>query len=72
MEYDLFLRVDSNTRGHTQWFYFSVQNGAKTGKVTFNICNLTKPKTLYEQGMRPYVFSKKKNSRSGKLWEQDG
>jgi hypothetical protein len=47
MEYDLFLRIDSNTRGHTLWFYFSVQNGNKLGKITFNICNLTKPKALY-------------------------
>jgi cytosolic carboxypeptidase protein 2/3 len=23
-EYDLYMRVDSNTRGHHQWFYFSV------------------------------------------------
>ena len=59
-EFDLFLRIDSNTRGHTQWFYFSVSNGSKIGNLTFNICNLTKPRTLYEQGMRPYVFSKKK------------
>lgn len=47
MEFDLFLRIDSNTRGHTQWFYFSIQNGDKIGKVTLNICNLTKPKSLY-------------------------
>jgi hypothetical protein len=25
-EYDLFMRVDSNTRGHHQWFYFTVSN----------------------------------------------
>lgn len=25
-EYDLYMRVDSNTRGHNQWFYFSVAN----------------------------------------------
>lgn len=24
MEYDLFMRVDSNTRGHTCWFFFKV------------------------------------------------
>ena len=71
-EFDLFLRIDSNTRGHTQWFYFSVQNGNKKGKVTFNICNLTKPKTLYENGMRPYVFSKKKYEKNQSGWEQNG
>lgn len=71
-EFDLFLRIDSNTRGHAQWFYFSVQNGKKLGNYTFNICNVTKPNTLYEQGMRPYVFSKKKHEKSGRKWEQDG
>lgn len=25
-EYDLFIRVDSNTRGHCQWFNFKVGN----------------------------------------------
>ena len=25
-EYDLFMRVDTNTKGHHQWFYFSVVN----------------------------------------------
>ena len=25
-EYDLYMRVDANTRGHLQWFYFSVKN----------------------------------------------
>jgi hypothetical protein len=26
LEYDLYMRVDTNTRGHHQWFYFSVQS----------------------------------------------
>ena len=25
-EYDLFMRVDSNTKGHTNWYYFEVEN----------------------------------------------
>ena len=25
-EYDLILRPDINTRGHTQWYYFSVRH----------------------------------------------
>ena len=24
LEYDLYMRVDTNTRGHHQWFYFSI------------------------------------------------
>jgi len=58
-EYDIYLRVDSNTRGHTNWFYFSVK-GAKPGqKVRFNIMNFSKKESLYKRGMKPYVFSKK-------------
>ena len=28
-EYDLFMRVDSNTRGHLHWFNFKVKNFEK-------------------------------------------
>lgn len=51
-EYDLFLRVDSNTRGHTQWFYFEVSSPKKR-KVQLNICNLGRGRTLYEKVHRP-------------------
>jgi len=47
-EYDLFLRTDSNTRGHTQWFYFSVSSQSRR-RVKLNICNLSKGKMLYEK-----------------------
>lgn len=47
-EYDLYMRVDSNTRGHHQWFFFNVSNkyGFK-GRVKFNIVNFTKNASLY-------------------------
>lgn len=35
------MRVDSNTTGHNQWFYFKVEN-FETKIVNFNICNFTK------------------------------
>ena len=47
-EYDLFLRVDSNSQGHTQWFYFSVASQGRR-KVQLNICNLGRSRTLYEK-----------------------
>ena len=69
--YDLFLRPDLHTLGHTQWFYFSVSNThppalvklAEQGvqvppvRVRFNIVNLTKPDSLFNLGMRPVVYS---------------
>ncbi len=56
-EYDLYLRPDTNTHGHTLWYYFRVRNTRKANSVRFNIKNLTKPNALYKIGKRPYVFS---------------
>lgn len=54
-DYDLYMRPDANTRGHNQWFYFSVR-APKPCEVRFNILNFTKPTSLYSQGMRPLVL----------------
>ena len=59
-EYDLYLRVDANTRGHHQWFYFSVKNYDKK-RVKFNIVNFTKNNSLYTQGMRVNIWSERQN-----------
>ncbi len=48
-QYDLFMRVDTNTRGHTNWFYFKVENGTWLGTVKFNICNFRRQKSLYQR-----------------------
>lgn len=54
------MNVDTNTRGHQQWFYFRVRNMKKDVKYKFNIWNFTKPKSLFNDGMRPVWLSKKK------------
>lgn len=54
------------------WFYFSVKNGNKLGIVKMNICNFSKSKTLYKEGLKPYVFSTVKGRVEGKGWEQNG
>jgi hypothetical protein len=54
-EYDLFMRVDTNTKGHTNWYYFTVKNDEFTGKVKFNICNFLKSKSLYQR-VTVYLF----------------
>lgn len=59
MEYDIYMRVDSNTRGHHQWFNFIVSNHQVKGRVKFNIVNFTKNASLYHQGMRISIFSQK-------------
>jgi|JI6StandDraft_1071083.scaffolds.fasta_scaffold65258_1 hypothetical protein len=69
-EFDLFLRIDSNTRGHTGWYFFSIANGSRKQEITINIGNLRKPSPLYAQGMRPYVFSRKAFEKRGLQWSQ--
>ncbi len=61
------MRVDSNTKGHTTWFFFKVFNIKKKKNVRFNIVNFTKNNQLYAEGMRPYVFR-----TSQKVWAQEG
>lgn len=51
-EYDLYMRPDTNTRGHHQWFYFKVTSKTNLGPVKFNIINFTKPSSLHELGMK--------------------
>lgn len=54
------MRVDSNTRGHLQWFNFKIKNLIKMQKYKINICNLQKNKSLYSRGQKPYILSTKK------------
>ena len=63
LEYDIYMRVDTNTKGHHQWFYFSVtSNSSFLGKkVKFNIVNFTKGSSLYTQGMRICVSKRSTN-----------
>ncbi len=61
------MRVDSNSKGHTTWFYFKVANFSHQQRVRFNLINFQKSGLLYNEGMRPYCF------RSSRMeWEQDG
>ena len=53
-EFDLYMRADSNTLGHHQWYYFTAS--APNGSIRFNILNFTKRDSLYEQGMLPLVY----------------
>ncbi|KAI8926625.1 hypothetical protein BC831DRAFT_221843 [Entophlyctis helioformis] len=55
--YDLLLRKDLNTKGHTQWFYFSIKNARAGIDYQFSITNLMKTNCLYTQGMQPLVYS---------------
>ena len=66
------MRVDSNTRGHLQWFNFRVRSMEKDREYTFHVCNFQKKKILYARGLRPYVWSKEGWAREKIGWEQKG
>lgn len=63
-EFDCFIRSDSNTQGHCNWYYFTVE-AEQPGRCRINICNITKHASLYGEGMRPYV-------NDGYGWRQAG
>ena len=68
--YDLYMRVDTNTRGHHQWFYFSVEvpTSIKKQAIVFRVVNFTKPHSLYSNGMRICYAKKSENYR----WSKGG
>ncbi|CAM9748329.1 unnamed protein product, partial [Ectocarpus fasciculatus] len=85
--YDLCLRPDVHTPGHTQWFYFAVSNihnSTVTGRanlglpvnkivsIQFNIINFTKPDSSFNSGMRPVFYSMHDASTKGIGWVRHG
>ncbi|CAD8208043.1 unnamed protein product [Paramecium pentaurelia] len=70
--YDLILQNDINTRGNTQWFFFSV-TGAKAGQtVQFNLLNQLKSNSLFNEGLQPAIYSIKENEINKKEWSRGG
>ncbi|CAD8198570.1 unnamed protein product [Paramecium pentaurelia] len=55
-EYDLYMRVDGNTQGHTSWYNFELSGMKQGEKIQLNICNFTKLHSLYERGMKPFIW----------------
>ena len=51
--------MDTNTKGHQQWFYFKCKNTKLDTKYQISICNFTKPFSLFKQGMQIQMLSKK-------------
>lgn len=50
-----------------QWYYFEVKN-KRTQNVTFQIANLGKFESLYNEGMKPLV----KSTKEGSQWKRSG
>lgn len=55
--YELSMQNDVNSRGHTQWFYFSCSDVVPGVEYTFWINNFYKKSSLYNDGMMPLGYS---------------
>uniref|UniRef100_A0A0A9VVW5 Cytosolic carboxypeptidase NnaD n=1 Tax=Lygus hesperus TaxID=30085 RepID=A0A0A9VVW5_LYGHE len=55
--YELSIRADLYTNKHMQWFYFMVENTKKNLVYRLSIVNLLKGDSLYNEGMRPVMYS---------------
>jgi hypothetical protein len=71
-EYDLFLKNDYGTTGYTQWYFFQVKNTRKDKVYRFNIVNMMKPDSNYNQGMKPLVYSVREAEINNLGWYRDG
>lgn len=67
-EYNLYISGDHVNNKHHQWFYFSVANTRRNQTYRFNILNNDKKNSNFQSGMKPLVYSVKRNggwTRSG-------
>jgi cytosolic carboxypeptidase protein 2/3 len=71
-EYDLYMQNDINTFGHTQWFFFRVENTIKGREVKFNIKNFLKKDSLFNNGMKVRIHSHKKALGNDIGWTRGG
>lgn len=51
------MQNDINSKGHTQWFFFRVQNTRKDFSVKFNILNYSKADSMFNYGMKITIYS---------------
>jgi hypothetical protein len=42
------MRIDTNTRGHVQWYNFTIKNIGRK-RIHLNIVNIKKNKSLYNR-----------------------
>lgn len=68
----MYLKNDYGTNGYTQWYYFRVKNTKKDQTYRFNIVNLMKPDSNYNQGMKPLIYSVKDAESKEIGWQRDG
>lgn len=62
------MQNDTNTKGYNQWFFFQFSNGPST-VVKFNIVNLIKKHSLFEDGVKPVACNEKDKDKG---WREVG
>ena len=71
-DYYLALQNDVNTQGNTQWFFFRVSNTKSYSAVRFNMLNLCKPDSLFNEGMKVLIYSEKHAQEKDVGWHRGG
>uniref|UniRef100_A0A8W8MZR7 Peptidase M14 domain-containing protein n=1 Tax=Magallana gigas TaxID=29159 RepID=A0A8W8MZR7_MAGGI len=71
-DYELWLRYDLYTNKHTQWFYFRVSNTRANKTYRFTIVNFMKSDSLYNDGMKPLIYSEKNAQQKKVGWVRGG
>lgn len=70
--YNLEMMADTNSPGHTQWFYFTVSNAKMGQTVKFRILNFKSGDNLYAKGMKVCYYSKKRFKKREIEWTRGG
>ncbi|XP_039961187.1 uncharacterized protein LOC120775195 isoform X4 [Bactrocera tryoni] len=70
--YELHLRSDLYTSRSKQWFYFRVRRTRKNVIYRFSIVNLVKSDSLYNDGMRPLMYSTISAKQINEGWRRCG
>lgn len=64
-EYDLYIKADTNSMGHQNWFYFKLLNNSEDKKTVFlNVCNLKRGFKLVRKGQKIFSRLRKINKTS--------
>lgn len=70
--YQLYLRKDLYTQRHMQWFYFRISNTRSRTIYRLSIVNLCKEDSLYNEGLKPLLYSLKDASLHAVGWRRCG
>ncbi|KAG8035075.1 hypothetical protein G9C98_001565 [Cotesia typhae] len=70
--YQLYLRKDLYTQRHMQWFYFRISNTRSRIIYRLSIVNLCKEDSLYNEGLKPLLYSLKDASLHAVGWRRCG